>query len=232
VSAEITPPPQQPLHLVLWHGLELGYYLLLGAAFLVGLVFVLFDISVFRLVVALFGWLLLVLAVLPYRGMRVWRWWWLRLEHGVAVLLTYVYPARRRQLAALAARLREVVPSSETEPADLAPEEVSQPAPFVRSLGTDTRDWNPAWTAAWRAAAAVPESLTPPAPSGKPTVPLAQLAGDEGDGLLPPVRRPASVSGPLAAPAPATRQVDWSTLTLGQIRAWGYEADLAARRAE
>ncbi len=231
MSAEITPPPQQPLHLVLWRGLELGYYLLLGAALLVGLCFVLFDISVFRLVVALFGWLLLVLAVLPYRGMRVWKWGWLRLEHAGAVLLTYLLPARRRELAALAARLREVVPSSETEPADLAPEEAPPPAPFVLSLGTDTRDWNPAWTAAWRAAAAVPESLTPSAPSGKPTVPLALLAGDEGDGMLPPVCRPARVFGPLAAPAPAPRQVDWSTLTLGQIRAWGHEAD-PARRAE
>jgi hypothetical protein len=230
VSAEITPPPQQPLHLVLWRGLELGYYLLLGAALLVGLVFVLFDISVFRLVVALFGWLLLVLAVLPYRGMRVWKWGWLRLEHDGAVLLTYLLPARRRQLAALAARLREVGPSAEPEPADLAPEGVSQPAPLL-SLGTETRDWNPAWTAAWRAAGTVPESLTPPAPGGKPTVPLALLAGDEGDGMLPPVSRPARVSGPLAPPAPVPRQVDWSTLTLGQIRAWGYEADLA-RRAE
>lgn len=230
MSAEITPPPQQPLHLVLWRGLELGYYLLLGAALLVGLFFVLFDMTLWRMVVALFGWLLLVIAVLPYRGMRVWRVLWLRLEHDWALLLTYLHPARRRELTALVARFREVAPASPMQPADTALEGVSQPAPSIPQ-GTDMDDWNPAWMAAWRAAEALPES--PPEHGGpqKPTVPLVLLAGDEGDGVLPPVSRPVRASRPMASPPPASRQVDWSTLTLGQIRTWGYEAD-QARRAE
>ena len=219
MSTDITPPPNQPLHLVLWRGLEPGYYFLLGAALLGGFFFVLFDVSWWRIAVALLLFVLLVIAVLPYRGMRLWQWGWLRLGHGGAVLLAYTQPARRQQLAQLAARFSEAAPRAELPGAAAGPADMPRPAPSTMPPGGDTSSWNPAWTAAWHASAAVPVQRS------------TQIAGDEGDGMLPRAGTPPADPFPAVSAAASGRQWTWSTLTLGQIRAWGQETG-PARRAE
>lgn len=218
MSSDITPPPAQPLHLVLWRGLEPGYYLALGTAFFGGLGFVLFDVSWARLLLVLGGFILLVVLVLPYRGMRLWRWGWLRLGHSGAVLLAWLHPARRRQLVTLTTRLGEEGRTPRQHPAAVRPGAETRPLPRSASLEGRSQDGSPSWATAWPASAARPaqhpssapagwDAARRPAPGGRPDA--RALCGDELDGM------PVS-----AVEAPPARLDDRPSLTLGQIRAW------------
>lgn len=221
MTAEITPPPAQPLHLVLWRGLEPGYYLVLGAAFLGGFAYVLLDVSWGRLLLAIVGLLVLIVLVLPYHGMRLWKWGWLRLGHWWAVLLASVHPVRRRQVAALTSRLLEAAPPKAQHASVARTGGTTGSRAFPASLDGDTPDWDPAWTAAWRTSTARPSHSAPRAASApevgaRLSLPAAQLAQDELDGM------PASsLATPAATPEERTGgPLDPSALTLRQIRAW------------
>lgn len=101
--SELTPPPAQPLHIA-WRGIRPGDAVLLAAAILGGGLYVLLDLSWGRGLIASAAIGLVVVLVLPYRGLRLGTVLWLRFRHAWDALLTWLFPTRHQQLSTLLAQ--------------------------------------------------------------------------------------------------------------------------------
>lgn len=219
MSSDFTPPPRMPLRLVIWHGLEPGYYVLLFGVFLFGLLFFLFDMTWGRLCWAAGAFAVTIILMLPYRGLRLWQYSWRRLCQGWAIVLARLHPERRQQLALLFARLDPTLPDQSADmPAACRLEDTRRLPPAVTRRLRPADD-PPRWDDAWQAAAwAQPPSRASLLSLALPLLPPAQLTaslpGDELDGSPP-------MSGGQAQRSPGAG-ISPQMLTLRQIRAWSH----------
>jgi hypothetical protein len=200
--------------LVVWNGLEPGYYVLLGVVFLGGLTTFLLDMTVMRGIGVCAAFALVIVLLLPYRGMRLWQYSWLRLRQGWAIALARLLPERREAVARLAARLDGIAPDLAGHAANASNSARTRPLAAVRTKVlpplAEPPTWEDALEAARGQAPGSPGARPPSWPGGLTADQLrAALAGDELDGVAK--TRPLPSSSPASLPA---------LRTLREIRAW------------